>query len=46
MRRTPPRSTAVIAALALAGLLAACDRSKGPSVPPPTPSTASSSPSR
>jgi hypothetical protein len=44
MRRTLPRWTALTAALALAGLLAACDRSKGPT--PPTPTTAASAPAQ
>jgi hypothetical protein len=43
MRRTLPRWSAVMAALALAGLLSACDR-KAPT--PPTPSTAGSAPAQ
>lgn len=43
MRRKLPRWSAVMAALALAGLLSACDR-KGPA--PPTPSTAGSAPAQ
>jgi hypothetical protein len=46
MRRTLPRWTALTAGLALAGLLAACDRTKSPTPTPPTPTTAASAPAQ
>jgi hypothetical protein len=48
MRRTLSRRPAVTAALvlALAGLLAACDRTKAPTPTPPTPTTTASAPAQ
>jgi hypothetical protein len=39
MRSTLPRCVALMAALALSGLLSACDRTKAPTTPTPKPST-------